>query len=31
MVQHRQYYDNIRQYFDAALFFIAFALFEEYW
>ena len=29
MLQNRQYCDNIRQYFDAVLFFSA--RFEEYW
>ena len=31
MVQHRQYFENMRQYFDDVLFFSAFEPFEEYW
>ena len=31
MVQHRQYFDKIRQYFYVVLFFSALAPFEEYW
>ena len=31
MLQHRQYYDNIRQYFDVVLFFSTLAPFGEHW